>query len=51
MEPARLYESPYTDLAARGPEACSALSQVDNIVSILDAVKQNAAPGAGTGAA
>ncbi|MGV7607458.1 type I restriction-modification enzyme R subunit C-terminal domain-containing protein [Mycobacterium kansasii] len=51
VEPARLYEPPYTDLTARGPEALFSAEQVDNIVSILDAVKQNAAPGAGTGAA
>jgi type I restriction enzyme R subunit len=51
VEPARLYEPPYTDLTARGPEALFSAEQVDNIVSILDAVKQNATPGAGTGAA
>ncbi len=51
VEPARLYEPPYTDLTARGPEALFSAEQVDNIVSILDAVRQNAAPGAGTGAA
>ena len=51
VEPARLYEPPYTDLTARGPEALFSAEQVDNIVSILDAVKQNAAPGAGTGVA
>ena len=46
VEPARLYEAPYTDLTARGPEAMFTAAQVDNIVSILDAVKQNAAPDA-----
>ena len=44
VEPARLYEIPYTDLTARGPEAMFSGEQVGNIVSILDAVRQNAAP-------
>jgi type I restriction enzyme R subunit len=44
VEPARLYEPPYTDLTARGPEALFSEQQVNNIVSILDAVRANAAP-------
>lgn len=51
VEPARLYEAPYTDLTARGPEALFSVEQVDSIVSILDVVKRNAAPGEDTGAA
>lgn len=42
VEPARLYEPPYTDLTARGPEALFSTEQVDNIVHILDAVRDTA---------
>lgn len=51
VEPARLYEPPYTDLTARGPEALFSAEQVDNIVSILDAVRANAAPDGAAGVA
>lgn len=51
VEPARLYEPPYTDLTARGPEALFSADQVDNIVSILDAVRANAAPDGAAGVA
>lgn len=44
MEPARLYESPFTDLAATGPESMFTEGQVDNIVDILNAVRANAQP-------
>lgn len=44
VEPARLYESPYTDLAATGPESMFAEPDVDNIVEILNTVKANALP-------
>ena len=44
MEPARLYESPYTDLAATGPESMFPEPDVDNIVDILNTVKANALP-------
>ena len=46
-EPARLYESPYTGLAATGPEAIFTEGQVDNIVDILNIVKANALPTGG----
>jgi type I restriction enzyme R subunit len=42
MEPARLYESPFTDLAATGPESMFTESEVDNIVEILDTFRTNA---------
>lgn len=42
VEPARLYESPYTDLTARGPQAMFTTDQVQNIVSILNTVRDNA---------
>lgn len=44
VEPARLYESPYTDLAATGPESMFPEPDVDNIVDILNTVKANALP-------
>ena len=44
MEVKRLYESPYTDLAATGPESMFTEAQVDNIVDILRTVRDNAAP-------
>lgn len=48
VEPARLYESPYTDFAATGPESMFPEPEVDTIVDILNTVKANALP---TGAA
>jgi len=44
MEPARLYESPYTDHTPTGPESVFPDADVDNIVHILNTVKANAAP-------
>ncbi|MCX2934940.1 DEAD/DEAH box helicase family protein [Mycobacterium sp. CVI_P3] len=43
MEPVRLYESPYTDHAPTGPDNVFAESDVDNIVAILNTVRDNAA--------
>jgi len=42
MEPARLYESPYTDSAPHGPDTMFAEGDVDTIVSILNTVRANA---------
>ena len=47
MEPARLYESPYTDHAPTGPETVFSEAEVDSIVDILDTVKANAIPTGG----
>jgi type I restriction enzyme, R subunit len=44
VEPARLYESPYTDHAPTGPDTVFLDADVDNIVYILNEVKANAAP-------
>jgi len=44
VEPARLYESPYTDNAPTGPDTVFLDADVDNIVVILNVVKANAAP-------
>ena len=48
MEPARLYESPFTDLVATGPESMFPEADVDNIVDILNTVRANAALAAET---
>jgi type I restriction enzyme, R subunit len=39
MDAARLYESPFTDLAARGPDGLFASSEVDEMVAVLGRVK------------
>ena len=36
MEAAMWYESPFTDLTPRGPEALSSSAQVDELVRVLD---------------
>jgi type I restriction enzyme, R subunit len=47
VEPARLYESPYTDHAPTGPESVFPEADVDGIVGILDTVRANARPSDG----
>lgn len=47
VEPARLYESPYTDHAPTGPDDVFGEADVDNIVAILRTVRDNAAPEGG----
>lgn len=42
MSPALLYESPFTDLAPRGPDGLFPSSLVDELVAILDGVKRAA---------
>jgi type I restriction enzyme R subunit len=44
LEPARLYESPYTDHAPTGPESVFAETDVDDIVDILNSVRANVLP-------
>ncbi|MGB0876607.1 MAG: DEAD/DEAH box helicase family protein [Mycobacterium sp.] len=44
VEPARLYESPYVDHALAGPDTVFPEPDVDNIVTILNTVRTNAAP-------
>ncbi|HWT49136.1 MAG TPA: type I restriction-modification enzyme R subunit C-terminal domain-containing protein [Mycobacterium sp.] len=39
MEPARLYESPYTNHGPTGPEVVFLETEVDGIVDILDTVR------------
>lgn len=47
IEPARLYESPYTDHAPTGPETVFSEAEVDDIVDILNTVRANALPANG----
>ena len=47
MEPARLYESPYTDSAPHGPDGVFAETEVESIVGILRIVIANATPVSG----
>ena len=42
VEPARLYESPFTDLTPTGPEALFTPIQLDELVSVLDGVRASA---------
>jgi type I restriction enzyme, R subunit len=47
VEPARLYESPYTDHAPTGPDDVFSETDVENIVEILNTVRDNATPEGG----
>jgi type I restriction enzyme R subunit len=42
MEPARLYESPFTDLTPRGPDGLFVPSELDELMRSLEAVKASA---------
>jgi type I restriction enzyme R subunit len=42
MDAARLYESPFTDVAAAGPDALFTSAQVDELLAVLDQVKASA---------
>ncbi|MGE0441239.1 MAG: DEAD/DEAH box helicase family protein [Polyangiaceae bacterium] len=42
MEPARLYESPFTDLTPRGPDGLFAKGDLDELVRVLDDVRSTA---------
>ena len=44
MEPARLYESPFTDSAPHGPDSLFPSADVDRLVTILRSVRATAAP-------
>jgi len=48
MEPARLYESPFTDHAPHGPETLFTDGQVGAIVAILRDIRSHAIPGEAT---
>jgi type I restriction enzyme, R subunit len=42
MDPSLLYESPFTDLNAQGPEGVFSRQQVDSLVAVLDKIKASA---------
>lgn len=42
MEARRLYESPFTDIAPRGPEALFTSAEVDELVAALDRIRKSA---------
>ncbi|MEQ4302663.1 DEAD/DEAH box helicase family protein [Plantactinospora sp. B6F1] len=44
MKPERLYESPFTGVAPRGPETLFASDEVDELISIVNAVRARAVP-------
>ena len=44
MEAARLYESPFTEIAPHGPDAIFPSADVDRLVTILNSVRATAAP-------
>lgn len=46
MDAAQLYASPHTDLTPRGPEGLFSETAVQELVSLLDAVKRSAAAAA-----
>jgi type I restriction enzyme R subunit len=46
MEPARLYEPPFTDLAPHGPESLFPAADVDRLVTVLRRVQETAEPAA-----
>jgi len=43
MDPSRLYESPFTDLAPSGPDQLFSSVEVDALLAALEAVKATAA--------
>lgn len=42
MEPARLYESPYTDFSPQGVDGVFDTTQVDQLISVLDIIRRRA---------
>ena len=42
MKPARLYESPFTDLTPRGPDGLFPSAEVDGLLQVLDGVRATA---------
>jgi type I restriction enzyme, R subunit len=42
MEPARLYESPFTDISPQGPEAVFSISKVNEMVGLLEGIRERA---------
>jgi type I restriction enzyme, R subunit len=46
MEPARLYESPFTDIAPYGPDGLFKAEEIDELLQILDGVRATASEAA-----
>ena len=42
MDPARLYESPFTDVSPRGPDGLFTSAQVDDLVARLRQIRATA---------
>jgi type I restriction enzyme R subunit len=42
MRKERLYESPFTDLAAAGPDSLFASDKVDELLSVIDEIRSRA---------
>ena len=42
LRPARLYESPFTALAPRGPEALFSEAELDELLKVLDTIRASA---------
>jgi type I restriction enzyme R subunit len=42
LEPRLLYESPFTDLTPQGPEGLFSRSAVDELVALLDELRERA---------
>jgi type I restriction enzyme R subunit len=42
VEPARLYESPFTDVTPRGPEELFSKTEMDELMQVLNAVRASA---------
>jgi type I restriction enzyme R subunit len=40
----RLYKSPFTDIAPQGPESIFAVNEVDELVAVIEAVRESAGP-------
>ena len=43
MDPGRLYESPFTDINPQGPEGVFTSEQVDDLIALLQEVRERAA--------
>jgi len=46
MEPARLYESPFTGIAPYGPDGLFPASDIDELLQVLDGVRATASEAA-----